>query len=328
MKIVTCAGYYGTGSSAVTDLMREYSSVSCKTDFEIAIIYHYRGINNLYYHLIKDPVRDISNNAIKEFEDLCDYLSKSGRMMNYSIYFEGTLEEARDKYLEKICGASYKYYFAEDIYQLSPILKIFDKVIKKIYQMLTHDNYKMVGLTRARDYYLHTIDEKYFFECTKEFLEDLFAKINTKEYLMIDQLVPSSSIDLCTNYFDDLKVILVDRDPRDIYLSEKYIWHGSVAPTDDIKIFCEWYRWNRSLPGSKGENILRVQFEDMIFRYEDTLNLIERFIGLKGIDHVKKFKYFVPEISKDNCKLWQKFKDEGKNIAYIERELKQYLYEE
>ena len=329
MKVVTCAGYYGTGSSAITDLMREYTSVSCKTDFEISIIYHYRGINNLYYHFIKNPVRDVSNIAIKEFQDICSFLAKSGTKMNYNLYFEGTLEKAKNKYMNKICGTSYLYHFAEDFYQLPVPLKYIDRILKKMYQIMVHDmnNARVVGLIRPRNYYLHTTDEEYFFQCTKEFFVDLFSRINIREYLMIDQLVPCSSIDLCSHYFEDLKVVLVDRDPRDIYLSEKYVWHGSVAPTSDVKTFCQWYQWNRNLPGNTGTNILRIHFEDLIYHYSETVKRIENFIGLKEDDHKDKFKYFQPKVSVNNCRLWRKIDDEEDNLQYIKRELNQYLYE-
>lgn len=331
MKVVTCVGYYGTGSSAITDLMKEYVSVSCKSDYEISIIYQYRGINNLYYHFIKNPVRVVSNNAIKEFDDLCDCLCKTGTTMNYNLYFEGTLEQAKKNYINKICGESYPYIFSEDFNQLSVLKQYVHRVINKIYKIIINDknDFKRVGsFIKPRNYYLHTTDENYFFQCTKEFFIELFSKINNKEYLMIDQLVPCSSINLCSHYFDDLKVVLVDRDPRDIYLLEKYVWHGGAAPIENIEMFCKWYHWNRVLPGNDGSNILRIQFEDLIFKYLDTVKRIENFIGLKSRDHREQYKYFQPEISKNNCRLWQKISGEENNLHYIERELKEYLYEE
>ena len=39
MKVVPCCGFYGSGSSAITDLLREYDNVACGTDYEISLIY-------------------------------------------------------------------------------------------------------------------------------------------------------------------------------------------------------------------------------------------------------------------------------------------------
>ena len=37
MKIITTTGFYGTGSSAITDLLSEYNNICCKGDYEIRI---------------------------------------------------------------------------------------------------------------------------------------------------------------------------------------------------------------------------------------------------------------------------------------------------
>ena len=47
MKIITCASYYGSGSSALTDLVSEYDSVKDLSDFEFRILHDMDGVRDL-----------------------------------------------------------------------------------------------------------------------------------------------------------------------------------------------------------------------------------------------------------------------------------------
>ena len=49
---------------------------------------------------------------------------------------------------------------------------------------------------------------------------------------MADQLVPSSNIEKYLRYFKDIKVVVVDRDQRDLFLFGKYNWRDGVIPTN------------------------------------------------------------------------------------------------
>ena len=46
MKVITCASYYGCGSSAVTDLISEYEGVKSLTNYEFRFIHDIDGISD------------------------------------------------------------------------------------------------------------------------------------------------------------------------------------------------------------------------------------------------------------------------------------------
>ena len=77
MKFISCASYYGTGSSAITDLISEYGSVFSFTDEEIRFLHDPDGIDDLYYHIVENPNRHNSGHAIKRFKRLVDFYSGS-----------------------------------------------------------------------------------------------------------------------------------------------------------------------------------------------------------------------------------------------------------
>ena len=145
----------------------------------------------------------------------------------------------------------------------------------------------------------------------------------------MDQLVPSSNIERYIRYFNSIKVIVVDRDPRDVYLFEMIRLRGTIVP-HEIKKFCEWYRWTRSLDKNRinkqNPNIKYIYFEDLIYHYDDTKNDIIKFLGLDIKNHVNKFKFFKPEVSEINTRLWETTNRYDKEIKYIEKELCEYLY--
>lgn len=75
----------------------------------------------------------------------------------------------------------------------------------------------------------------------------------------------------------------------------------------------------------KSDRILRINYEDLIFNYEKTVNLIFKFSKINHNSHSNKFKFFDPKISKLNVNLWKKHKDNS-NILLIEKKLSKYLY--
>ena len=70
MKVITCASYYGCGSSAVTDLISEYEGVKSLTNYEFRFIHDIDGISDSEHHLIDNPNRHNSGHALKRFKKL------------------------------------------------------------------------------------------------------------------------------------------------------------------------------------------------------------------------------------------------------------------
>lgn len=105
MNFITSTGYYGTGSSAVTDLLSEYSVISSlPSDFECRIAHDMFGIADLEYYLVDNYHRHNSSIAIKMFKRLMDLygLDKYHKMENYPSYLGPVFKEAVDEYLGEL----------------------------------------------------------------------------------------------------------------------------------------------------------------------------------------------------------------------------------
>lgn len=65
------------------------------------------------------------------------------------------------------------------------------------------------------------------------------------DYVVLDQFVPTTNIRRYLNYVEDLKVIIVDRDLRDIYL-QGTIGGTHVLPHDAEKFAIQYKRYENN----------------------------------------------------------------------------------
>ena len=330
MKVITCASYYGCGSSAVTDLISEFSGVESLGDYEFRFLHDIDGISDLEHHLIECPNRHNSGHALKRFESLSKF--NSGRWFNqrYEPFFNGQYLKLTNEYIDKLTCFKFKGQWFYDFYDRGCFLYYVILLINKVLDKLNVFSWRILSDELT---YGTTIDRQYFLKCTQEYLHSLLdaANISKSEYLMIDQLMPSSNIERCLRYVpENVFVFVVDRDPRDLYIMGKYVWlNDKVMPVDDVVTFCKWFSFTRGCTQEKDnkENIMFVKFEDLIYRYEETKAKIISLIGLSIDNHISPFVKFNPRRSVVNTRTWTKYPNELSNIQYIEKELKEYLFD-
>lgn len=329
MKVITCAGYYNTGSSAVTDYFSEFDNIKSFGEVEIRFLQEPDGVATLESNIIDHPHRHNTTHAIKRFIKYSkfengNFLSKRYRKIWGDSYWKYTME-----YLNDIVQLSSISYWRQDKIARGEIFYMLDALLttltlkvggKKCITSFLH-------FSKERGYFT-SIDKRAFYSATQKYTHSLFKEIaDQKEYLMLDQLVPPSDIDRYFNYVKNLYVVVVDRDPRDLYILTKLVPFYEVVP-HPLDEFCKWYKITRKQAGKEGENsrILRIYFEDLIYRYDETTDKLKRLIGIDDVHHTKKHCFFKPEKSMENTQLWKKYPKYTEDIKYIERELGSYLY--
>ena len=115
MEVITVTGFYGTGSSAITDLLSDCDNVDCKGDYEIRILHDPYGISDLEYNLIENPNRHNTSNAIKKFKWNVDFLSGKWWNKRYEKYFDGKFKKYSYEYIENISEFIYNGKWHWDI---------------------------------------------------------------------------------------------------------------------------------------------------------------------------------------------------------------------
>lgn len=333
-KIITCAGYHGTGSSLITDLLKEFQGIKSFGEYEFRFLQDPNGVGDLEERILNNNSRLNSDRAIYDFKRFIKKLLKRNYLKFYrrNIYdkvFNKKFENISNEYISSLIDLHWKgnwhdfdfrdrNFFSKVSYFIKRNLhKIFVKFFKKYY------------LQNFFDMYYSYPTEKKFSNMTKQYLENLWeATETTEKTLVFDQLVPVCNISKYVKYFNNIKVIVVDRDPRDIYVLSKYFWEDEVLPTEDIDVFIKHFKLLRKSQQFEKEDrntVLRIKFEDAIYKYEETLFEIKKFLNLKE-EHIKKFKYFDPKKSINNTQIFKNNFVNQKDIKKIEKELSEYCY--
>lgn len=332
MKIITCAGYGATGSSAITDLISEYDNVfSLGAQIEFQILSEPHGFFELENAVV-------SGNGLLIDIALSEFINF---YQDFKLRFSILKTKEIDIYLEEffqdinVISWSGGWYGSTSLQSfLSIMAKIsYEKELKKT----TYMGYEPETTPWIPTYYPYTIQRyaycsrEQYHKAVKKYLNSLFKYLTKgveKDILMVDHLVPPTDIEIYAEYFDDLKVVCVDRDPIDLFLLNELVWGERWIPTDDVDTYIKWFKLTRERKSSSN-HILYVKFEDLVLEYEKTVERIENFLSIDKTQHVNKYVNFDPKKSFTNLALEQKYElsDELQwKVKKIKNELVSYCY--
>lgn len=324
-------GYGFTGSGAVVGLLKEYEEPQVFSNAELQETFKVDGLQDLEYHLVKQYSRHISGDAaIKRFKEV--------RGFNRTPILKKTIPAREyirisDEYINSIIQEEWYGVDNIDYSTKFPLYNFLVLVIKKVffpfYEKATGQAYKHWP---ARKMYL-CINPEDFYEKTKIYTDNLMKAMGAdlSKDIVLDQVFEGNRPENSFLFFRDARAIVVDRDPRDVFLLAKHGKRSSAEtrfmPRENVNVFVNYYKKIRPMhtDDSSGK-VLRIRFEDLIYNYESTCRLIEEFTGYKN--HKFPKKYFDPAISVYNTQLFHnpKYCHDMEDIRFIEKELKEYLY--
>jgi hypothetical protein len=337
MKILTCTGYGGTGSSVISDLMKEFYSVKSLGDFEFTFISEPDGLRSLEYGLFDLSNRNNSDAFLKKFKILSTNLSKS-RSHSYEKFFQNNYLNITNNFLSELIDIEWSGYSLIDVRNENNFIKFFyyiERFIQKKILGMNESSAKIyTSLLNKKMYYSAPTRER-FYQLSKKYTQNLFLNIECKDYhdsILFDQLVPAENVEQYFDYFDNLKVVIVDRDPRDLYFLQKYKYKECFLPWNNVQDFILFYKSIRERKPkiNINPNILYVNFEDFVFNYEDSVKRLVNFFDIDFDNWYKKGLFFNPLLSINNTNIYKNFKlpNELDDIKYIENSLENYLYNE
>jgi hypothetical protein len=336
-KIITTTGYGSTGSSALTDLLSEFETVDSLGDFEFTFLSTVNGMRDLEYGLFELNSRRNIDIYIKNYIQEIRHKSKDVSD-NYEKWFHGHFESTSMDFLDKIIDIEWRGYNLRDIRNETVLIRTL-YYLERFYQK------KILRLNESSaEFYTRYMKKKRYYACpgsreifykhvrnyTRELMSYLSQHQGKQDYLVMDQLVPETDTQHYLNYFDELKVILVDRDPRDLYLLQKHEYHEMFIPYRNVESFVKWYRMVRECKrNEEHHDILKIKFEDLIYRYDETTKKVIDFAGIDVSLWHRRRKVFDPDLSikNTNKKLIYISKNDKEEIAYIEKHLSSYCYD-
>lgn len=328
-KIITCTGYHGTGSSIITDYLKEFSEIESLGEFEFRFLQDPNGVADLEDSLLRNNARLNSDRAIYEYLRLVkilnsNYTNRFWKTSTYKVVFKDKFLIHSQEYIKNLVDISWRGYWHDFEFRNFSFFSRAMNFVFKILEIVSKK--KNIGKKKVM-YFSYPVDN--FYEKTKEYLNNLFEEVSDKKILAFDQLVPCCNIDRYLNYFDNIKIIIVDRDPRDLYILNKVIWKESVVPTDTVENFIKHFKLLRKHQQYEKEDkrkVLRIRFEETIYNYDRTMKIIDKFLEIENLNHKNPKKYFNPQKSINNTQIFKLYPDLQEDIKKIEKELVEYCY--
>lgn len=320
MNYIIVGGYISTGSSVVSDILKEYNSFFVP-EIEYKVFRESNGILDLEEQLCGDWDWSKSNLAISNFLKMCkDFTSGISVPYSYDKYINPDFLKISKEFIDRIvefeyiAGSSYYNFFDER----NTKQRVKDKLTGKSPNL------------QIRTGYFSDINYDEFRKNVKWYTDRVFEIYEEKGYetVILDHTFSPHSANRINDYFDDIKMIIVDRDPRDTALQLAKMERGIGADISANMQADKYVKWFLKVREKKheAENILYTRYEDLIFNYDVERKRILDFVGIQG-EADNQFKYFNPEIS---CKYVGWWKDEyAKNRDFfdtIEKLLPEYCY--
>jgi hypothetical protein len=313
LRYLDLSGYAFTGKHAVIDLMREFEGYNvAHFQFEFNLLRIQGGIRDLETALSDDwsPIR--SDAAVRRFRKLARRLASKNSWTNpgswfeavgwnYDDFFKGRFTPATEAYVRGLVEATWRTEWPYPAGEIGA-LQLFHRKLLQLLKMPTAFDF---------DYTLAAPDD--FLAQTREYMAILleaFAEPGDHTVVMHNSCEPFNP-SRALRYFADGRSIIVDRDPRDVFVAQNcYVAPGSSAKPAPYRAvattpenFCRRFRLMRHVAMRTNEapgKVLRIKFENLILNYEETLQLILNFIGETRVKHTFPKKYFKPEVSAKN----------------------------
>ena len=191
-QLITCTGYGGTGSSVISDLLKEYESVKSMGDFEFSLAHEVDGISDLQHYYVDDFNRLKTTEGIYRFQKLVKSIRK-----HYSPFFNNRFASIINEYLNSIIEVEWKGFWHQHIRRTPFIPRFFtylmpNKIWELIRRICSNKDYELPVKMRKQTMCLGYGRDR-FFRATVNLYDNLtyeLTKDTDAKYLVMDQLVP------------------------------------------------------------------------------------------------------------------------------------------
>lgn len=274
-------GSGNSGSGAVYDYLAGRPDFYAPLSQEFRLIQDPGGLSDLYHAIGSEFYLNRASAAIREFRE---FVIRYGRPKNghpSGLDYEKEIYGYREKiesFLEQIIEVSYAGMPGCERSKFTPIQSWFwDRKRRKAKAR--------GGKPTAGTVYLPVTKER-FLEEAMTFLDQLLLPESDNgpeiQNMAINQGGSFWSPWSSTRYFgENRKVIVVSRDPRGIYSSQRV--KGYAYPGGDVHQFCDWFdaamkhidREEWSHP-----DVLQIRYEEFVTRFEKGKERVDRFLGI------------------------------------------------
>lgn len=327
--IIGACGFGATGSSVVTDYLNEFDGIQVKDNFEFTYV---SGINGLVYleRTVMNPINRTGDSiyAIDQFKKRV--LKRKHVYEKHGLTAE-RFQQSADEFVNAITMAKWYWHnkYSENS-KYSPL-----RIIAKIIEYKYVPDWERKHGRRYTKWPLSevclSVCPDNFYDAAKKHVNDILSGmgLDTNGIIALDQPFPGNNPKACFPYFDDPYAVVVDRDPRDLYVfgKTKLMGKNRFYPVDNVDDFITYYRCLRKNQPYLQDNprILRLRFEDLVYEYDKTTAILREFLHLP--ENPRPKSVFDPSLSIANTQVFKRFPQFVEDVKKIEVALPEYLFD-
>lgn len=317
LDFIAVSGFFSSGSSAVVDLIKEYSN-TFECTAEIRIIKDPYGLTQLEHSIVDNWELLNSAASINDYLWLCKICSRNNANPFSPVGLSYSKKISKD-------FMDFTYDFIDSISQYKYKSDFFYQKFKKNYFSYVLDRWRMgvefyskgtlrIANRKMKDSYFAHPTKEQFEDAAKDYLERVFGSSvgdSANRHIILDQAVSTNDSDAIHRYFRKCKMIIVDRDPRDMYIEDSEIWRenldSDVTSKDaGTKYVLRHQALRENIPVDDPD-VLSIRFESLVLDYENTKRIIEEFLGFQSSDHLNPYSFLKPQSSSKNVGIWKKY---------------------
>ena len=274
--VIAVSGYGWSGSGLYEDFLSGTELIE-SLEVEFSLIKEPKGLLDLDYSLFEnwDVIR--AHYAIEDFLEFVSILNRKNEKFGKWGLDLGTLlgvdlEERSREFVARIAEFEYRGRTRVQHYSAGSLTSFCRKLRARL-PFVSQASQSM---------YLAKPTRKEFQGAVQSYIEGLLIGFES-EFVLLDQAIPTSNPHRGLCYLPNAKLIVVDRDPRDIYvdLIRNNALIGAELPgLRRARKFVKWHSKLRESVAAPSGQIEYFKFEDLVLRFDSTVVRLAEFLGL------------------------------------------------
>ena len=328
--IIGACGFGATGSSVVTDYLKEFDCVTVKDDLEFTYVTGPDSLLYLEQRLMHPNGR--TGDSIEGFRRFEEMVQRRKRSFERHGLSAECFEQSAKRFVDSITMV--KWYWERNgrkkppRYSIQHIIRWYyiNKVIPK-YEKKYGKRWEGWPLDEVR----LSVKPENFYEAAQTHVDELLKGmgLDQDKIIALDQPFSGSYPQACFPFYRDPYAVVVDRDPRDLFVFGKTKLMGKMRffPINSVEEFIIYYRsLRKDRPYLEpSPRVFCVKFEEMVYEYDKAMPKLREFLHLPENPHPKSV--FDPSLSIANTQVFKRFPQFADDVKKIERELSEYCFD-